>query len=397
MLYLVPRPDLAVPTWQWARASGDTVTAQGESSTQELPADESICLIVPARRMSWHRLTIPKIGAPRLQAALNGLLEDRLLDPPEELHFALEPAFKPGQPHPQWVAACDRQTLQHSLNHLQDAGRNVVRILPEIVPTASVCVLAHEQDQEPWLSVSGPSGVWSQPLPREGSVHDLRSWLGSSAPLECRSTPACAALVEQHFSDWSWAIETPASQWLRSSSTAWNLAQFDMRLSAQNRRNASLRQWGRQLISDPAWSSTRWGMGALLTVQIVGLNLVAWQERREIHYLEESIQQLLVKTAPDTRLVLDAPRQMEQALLQARAGNGTPSGSDPESLLQALDRGMSGMPVRLVRLEYNPNRTVVGLSGSGVALAERINQRLSGSGWKAQSQGNDLLMTWSAP
>src|SRR5687768_16494073 len=57
-------------------------------------AGSEVVLIAPVSALSWHRVELPKgIGprSPKLRQALDGLLEDRLLDEPENLHFALEP------------------------------------------------------------------------------------------------------------------------------------------------------------------------------------------------------------------------------------------------------------------------------------------------------------------
>ena len=54
---------------------------------------------MPAAALSWHQVTLPQgsmSGAVRLRSVLNGLLEDRLLDDPESLHFALEPGARVG-------------------------------------------------------------------------------------------------------------------------------------------------------------------------------------------------------------------------------------------------------------------------------------------------------------
>ena len=53
----------------------------------------------------------------RLRSILEGLLEDRLLDDPAQLHFALQPGARAGSPV--WVAVCDRSWLR---DHLQGAG-----------------------------------------------------------------------------------------------------------------------------------------------------------------------------------------------------------------------------------------------------------------------------------
>lgn len=48
--------------------------------------------VVPATALSWHRIEWPRgirATSPRLRAALEGLLEEHLLDEPEMMHFAL--------------------------------------------------------------------------------------------------------------------------------------------------------------------------------------------------------------------------------------------------------------------------------------------------------------------
>eukprot|EP01034_Spumella_vulgaris_P029568 gene29568-36638_t len=65
-----------------------------------------VVALVPAGALSWHRVTLPAglhKQASRLQAALQGLLEDALLDDPAQLHLALQAQWKnTEQP---WVAA----------------------------------------------------------------------------------------------------------------------------------------------------------------------------------------------------------------------------------------------------------------------------------------------------
>ena len=94
------------------------------------PAGTEIVAVVPASRLSWHRLALPRGAlkggmfqegsAGRLRAVLDGLLEDRVLDDTSQLHFALEP--QPRLNEPVWVAACDRAWLHAWLEALAQAG-----------------------------------------------------------------------------------------------------------------------------------------------------------------------------------------------------------------------------------------------------------------------------------
>ena len=67
-------------------------------------------------------------------------------------------------------------------------------------------------------------------------------------------------------------------RWLQSLRQGWNLAQFDLKLSASQRRGKWLPRAWRTLARDPAWRPVRWSLGALLGLQLLGLNLLAWQE-----------------------------------------------------------------------------------------------------------------------
>src|SRR6218665_802709 len=98
-----------------------------------------VVAVVPARALSWQRLLLPPglpLGAgqqtPRLRSALEGLLEDRVLDDVGQLHFAIEPGAQVGQAL--WGAVCDRDWLRENLQALEAAGRRVARVVPEFAP-----------------------------------------------------------------------------------------------------------------------------------------------------------------------------------------------------------------------------------------------------------------------
>ena len=127
---------------------GSTVAEQSRAPLALLPlvgkADCEVVALVAAQRLSWHQVQLPKGtlgrrlfqdgGALRVRAVLDGLLEDRLLDDTEQLHFALEP--QPPTDAPVWVAVCERAWLRAALQVLEQSGRAVSRIVPEFTPQA---------------------------------------------------------------------------------------------------------------------------------------------------------------------------------------------------------------------------------------------------------------------
>src|SRR5687768_14764839 len=106
---LPPSPAGGDYGWAMWSSDGRKLRSQGSAPPALLPSGDELILCVPAATLSWHQVTLPQgsmSGGVRLRSVLNGLLEDRLLDDPEQLHFALQPDPRAGVPV--WVAACNR-------------------------------------------------------------------------------------------------------------------------------------------------------------------------------------------------------------------------------------------------------------------------------------------------
>lgn len=102
--------------------------------------------------------------------------------------------------------------------------------------------------------------------------------------------------------------------------TGWNLAQFEFR--PQPRWSHQLQAGVRALCFAPQWRLARVAVLVLLLVQIVGLNVWAWRDRAALQAGREQIEGVLTQTFPETKVVVDAPVQMEKALARLRATAG---------------------------------------------------------------------------
>ena len=118
--------------------------------------------VVPHQALSWHLVSLPhgvptgsRRGHVRLRAVLDGLLEERLLDEPSQLHLALQPQARAGEPC--WVAACNKAWLHAHLQALESAGRPVGRIVPECPPQATPQLWAVGSPESAWLLATGLS------------------------------------------------------------------------------------------------------------------------------------------------------------------------------------------------------------------------------------------------
>ena len=93
---------------------GLSVSRHGRSPVALMPRATTAVAVLADSDVSWHRVTLPRAPAARLQAALVGVLEEALLEEATTVHIAVAPNATAGQPT--WVAAVDRDFL-HALAH----------------------------------------------------------------------------------------------------------------------------------------------------------------------------------------------------------------------------------------------------------------------------------------
>jgi general secretion pathway protein L len=385
--------------WLWAQtADGQRASAHGQSTAAALPTDADTVLLVPPQLLSWHSVAVPKVAASRLRAVLDGLLEDRLLDDAGQMHFALAPGGKPGQTL--WVAAQRADWLRTALATLRASGHAVSRVAPLMWPQPELSQRAFERNGQTWLAAAGPLGVVCAPWQTDTTPATWQALLHSVAPTEsgeadppatCLSEPACAAQAEL-------ALQRPpgvagtAEQLLLSAQGPWDLAQFDFSQSAQARRGHWLRDTGRALQHAPAWRPVRWGLVALVLLQVAALNVTAWRSQQALKDKQAQIRQTLTQTFPQVTLVLDAPVQMRRALADLRQVSGEASPRDLEALLQAL----AAASPQWDSLEYGPGEVTLQGFRAAPNAGRDWQSQLEAAGWAVQLAGEPPVLTLKA-
>lgn len=387
-------------------ADGHGVTRQGDAGAALLPAagrtGETVAL-VPLRALSWHRVTLPPgvLAQPaRLRAALEGLLEEHLLDDPAALHFALEPGAQAGRPV--WVAACDRAWLRGALQALETAGRPADRVVPEFAPgptasgQAELSVLGTAEDAQLVLAGQGEAqALLMLPLAAAPGLELALPAHAEGAP-PVRAEPAVAALAE-HALARPVALQTAGERALAAARGAWDLAQLDLASSGGRRALRKAAAAANTLLRAPQWRAARWGLALALVAQVAGLNLWAWADRQQLAAKQASVRELLTQTFPQVQVVVDAPVQMERELARLRQAAGGVSARDLEPLLAAAAAALA--PGRLpTGIEYAGGE----LQLSGITLAPDelagVQQRLAASGAGASvPQAGTLALRPQAP
>lgn len=376
-------------------SSGGAASTPAPAQPALLPAPSGagseLVLIAPAAALSWHRVDLPKgMGprSPKLRAALEGLLEDRLLDEPENLHFALEPSPQAGGPV--WVAVCDRAWLRSATQTLEAAGRPVSRIVPEFAPEGDPALYALGEPEDARLVCAGREGVFSLPL-TTGSLALLPS-LPESTPVVAE--PAVAQTAEQVLQH-APLLQQPAERLLLAGRTAWDLAQLEFASSGRDRAFKKLSTGWAGFLRAPQWRPARWGAVLLVLVQLVGLNAWAWKERSALATKREASRTLLTQTFPNVRAVVDPPLQMEREVAALRQATGAASGRDLETVLGVI--AAAAPPGRTATaIEYSGNQVRVrGLAGNE-AEAQPLLQGLRSQGYTANLQGDALVVRTEA-
>ena len=374
-----------------AEATSNALPEHGSAPLALLPDAAEVVAVVPARRLSWHRITLPKVNGARLRIALDGLLEDRLLVEPQSLHFALAP----GAAHDQavWVAACDRLWLHAALHAFEAAGRQVARIVPEFSPLA--------EGSPPTLHITGtPENAWIVRSASDGvQVLPLRPFEATFMPAvldlteiveQPTSEPAVAVMAEQALGA-PLRVRHNAQSLVVAARSGWDLAQFDLASTGRTRAARRFAQaWAKGAQSE-AWRPVRWGLAVLLLVWLFGLNAGAWKERSALQAKRLQVNTLLTQTFPKVPLVVDAPVQMAREVAAMRQATGALSALDLEPMLASVAENLK--PGRAPStIEFAPGALTLGGLSLPVAESAALTQGLAAAGYSARIDGTNWIV-----
>lgn len=364
------------------------VQAHGSAALALLPRADSLVLLVPAAALSWHSVRLPPVPSGRLRAALDGLLEEQLLDEPAQVALALASGrLANGQA---LVAAFDKAWMRAMLEFFEQAGRPVGRVLPEFAPptdpAAGVRWHVTGTAQEARLTMVQPLGVLSLPLAGAAVLLGNRS---AARPDDAVwADPAVAGLAEQTFGG-AVQVHATAQRLCDAALGDWELAQFDLALSGGGRLARRWRQQLSHLLRSPSWRAARWGAAALLLAQLIGLNAWAWRLDAAVRGKQQQLRDTLTQTFPEIRTVVDAPLQMQRQFAILRQASGALAPDDMESMLAAVGAALPAGS-QPGAIDYAPGQ----LTLRGLVLAEpaqaSVRDVLTAAGYGLRIDGDRL-------
>ena len=258
---LVLPPDDGWTTLAWLGFAADgSVLAHGESVPAELPAADELEILLPARRVAVHELTLPAQAGKHLDALIGQALEDRLLG--DKADALALPGPPQGTQRRVWV--CSRRWLEAGLEHLVAAGRYPSRLVPEyeLLPEgAEATMTATTAGGTLFRTVGGQFGLVND----ETTIPPLTGGVGLQRVPDLVRRPCPADCL----------MPLPKS------------------LSRFNRRGFDVRQWYRSLT-----------LGAASAALLLLGTVFQWQqlERRESR-LQHEIRQTFATAFPGTPIV----------------------------------------------------------------------------------------------
>lgn len=374
---------------------GLALQSQGQCAASLLPKATTVIAVLSDADVSWHRITLPKAPAARLRAALGGVLEEALLEDPADVHLAIAPQSSAGQPT--WVAAVAHQWLKAEIAALEKADVFVDRIVPMAWPDDPPIGHFAELHAEEGESTEGIALHWAHAdgvasVRLQGGL--ARALVPSPAPQGTRwsATPGAAAAAEQWLGT-PVNVFPPGHRMLQAARTLWNLRQFD--LARRTRGARAARDSLRKLFS-PEWRPVRFGLGALVLAQIVGLNLWAWHQQSAIAAKRVAMQGLVKAAFPkvsELDIQRDAAAVMQRETTNLRALAGRPGDTDLEAMLQAASSAWPAERPAADSLRFEPGKLTLSAGGWNDAQIDQFRSVLRPGGWQVDSNEGRLTLS----
>lgn len=398
-------PSAATPCSAVVSEDGRTVQRHVETTLALLPDARSmeIVAVVPASQLSWHRLELPRGtldrsffqegNGSRLRSVLQGLLEERVLDEPQQLHFALQPQARAGTPI--WVAACDKAWLGAWLLALEQAAHPVTRIVPEMEPTSgepgdATALHATGTPDAAHCIWSSPQGVTVLPLTATGVALVTDALHGEPLP-QVVAEPGVAELAEQLFKG-RVTLQTGPQRAIEAAQSGWDLAQFDLLRTGRARTRKRLSALATTLLRSPRWKPARWAALALVLMNLAGLQAWAWKEQSALAAKRATIREILTSTFPEVRVVVDAPLQMTRSLADLQRQSGAASSADMETMLQAF-QSVAPESAAPTAIEFVAGELRLKVPDASAASAASLSAKLQVHGYSARADGDRLVLT----
>ena len=360
------------------------IDREGMAAPAQLPRADRTVLVLQDEDVSWLQALLPKSAAKRLQPALVGALEDQLLEDAAVTHLAMSRAGL-REDASSWIAAVHKPWVERLLAELTDGGIQIDTLVSLSEPEPDWAAHAKVMPEGQAVAVvSGPQGVAIAPVGWSGwrsRLSDLPFWTAEPTAAQSLSALGLSAARVR--------LMGVADRALKAAVSGTNLLQFD--LAPQMRGSRALRAaWA--TFKDRRHRAIHVGLVALLLIQIVGLNVAAWQARHEVQQIQAQNERLLRESFPSIKVVVDPLAQAEREVYALRRASGLPGPADPETWLDVLSPAWAGQAAPLKAMRWDAQGASLDATQWPAASLQAMQDHARGLGWQARQEGSVLRL-----
>jgi general secretion pathway protein L len=350
--------------WPWMLLDGrNELAREGTTPPAQMPRADRVELVLPAARVLFARLALPRVGSATLRELLPFAVEDRLLADPARIHAVAGRVDRRGET---LVAVIDREWLLAKVRTLRAAGH---------APASAWCESALlARGEGDWNLVLGPdrgllvdsdgAAVTFDRAPGAGFPLALRIALDEASARGGRPsgvrvhTESDAALPDLE----RWSADAgvklfPGARWEA-------LARGEPGEGTMELLTADVAPRGLAALRVPRAAVAL--AASIALVQVVLDATQAWQLERERSRLRSNAEAIFRSAFPEAKAVVDPVLQMRRNLAELRRSRGLAAGDD---FLVRLTRAAREGPGPVRSVEYADGRLDV-KRGPGPALAE---------------------------
>ncbi len=365
--------------WLRVGANGPGVPETGTADVLAACRGYRMVVLAPAESVLLAQVTIPARNRQRVIQALPFVLEDRLVQDIEDLHFAIGARGTGGALN---VAVVERVHLEQWLERLRSAGIEPDAILPETLATP------FEQ------------GAWTVLV--DGAVTIVRTGMQAGFAIDSDNVPSLLrhALEEAGEArperlliytggDREWSAELDIEAQIRTLDEDPLLlmaqhinepAAIDLLQGKYNRRE----QFGR--LYRP-WFASAAALAVLLLLYTGMLVQDFLSLSREADRLQQAVEQTYLEAFPDATRVVNPRVQMERGLASLRGGGGGDAGGFLDMIRETAPTLKQIDGLVLQRVSYRDHRLDLALTIQDLQHLDRIKQQLGGvSGLEVEIQ-----------
>lgn len=358
----------------WRRVSADGRAVSGrQRGLDGLPAAGHIIVWTPAGATLLLRARLPTRAPAKILQALPYALEEQLIEPPEQQHFA----FTHEPDGALAVAVTSVARMDAWLGALKNAGLAPDVLAPVTLSlpyTADAWTIAFTPD-EIVLRTGAYSGFGGprEPLPPAWlrfALEEARAEERLPQRLLFVDPPADLDLAA-----WEQALGVPTAGPAVASASA-PAAFVPAPLNLLQHRYASRGRWtGVWRAYRPAALLVAAAFIALLAADVVELARLAWATRAA----EDEMRTLFLKSFPDTKTVLDPAQQMQRGVDRLLAGSAAAAPGDLLALLARAGPVLEREPrMHLQAIEYADGQMTVRFTATESTVASAVIQLLRG-------------------